>query len=41
MRNTQREREWGMRDTGRGRSKLHAGSLMWDSIPGPKDHTLG
>ena len=23
-----------MRDTGRGRSRLHAGSLMWDSIPG-------
>ena len=23
------------RDTGRGRSRLHAGSLMWDSILGP------
>ncbi|CAD7673553.1 unnamed protein product [Nyctereutes procyonoides] len=29
------------RDTGRGRSRLHAGSLMWDSIPGLQDHTLG
>ena len=28
------------RDTGRGRSRLHAGSLIWDSIPGPQDHTL-
>ena len=28
------------RDTGRGRSRLHAGSPMWDSIPGPQDHTL-
>ena len=27
------------RDTGRGRSRLHAGSPMWDSIPGPQDHT--
>ena len=35
---TQRERG---RDTGRGRSKLHAGSPMWDSIPGLQDHTLG
>ena len=29
------------RDTGRGRSKLHAGSLMWDSIPVLWDHALG
>ena len=29
------------RDIGRGRSRLHAGSLMWDSIPGLQDHTLG
>ena len=29
------------RDTGRGRSRLHAGSPMWDSIRGLKDHTLG
>ena len=29
------------RDTGRGRSRLHAGSPMWDSIPGLQDHTLG
>ena len=28
------------RDTGRGRSRLHAGSPMWDSIPGPHDHDL-
>ena len=34
------ERERG-RDTGRGRSRLHAGSLMWDSIPGPRGHVLG
>ena len=26
---------------GRGKNRLHAGSLMWDSIPGPQDHTLG
>ena len=32
---TQRERG---RDTGRGRSRLHAGSLMWDSILGLQDH---
>ena len=29
------------RDTGRGRSRLHAGSPMRDSIPGPQDHALG
>ena len=29
------------RDTGRGRSRLHAGSLMWDLIPGLQDYTLG
>lgn len=28
------------RDTGRGRSRLHAGSPMWDSIPGLQDRTL-
>ena len=28
------------RDTGRGRSRLHAGSPMWDSIPGHQDHVL-
>ena len=38
MRDT--ERETG-RDTGRGRSRLHAGSLMWDLIPGLQDHALG
>ena len=34
------ERERG-RDTGRGRSRLHAGSPMWDSIPGSRGHALG
>ena len=29
------------RDTGRERSRLHAGSLMWDSILGLQDHSLG
>ena len=28
------------RDTGRGKSRLHAGGPMWDSIPGPQDHDL-
>ena len=28
------------RDTGRGRSRLPAGTLMQDSIPGPQDHDL-
>ena len=28
------------RDTGRGISRLHARSLMWDLIPGLQDHTL-
>ena len=28
------------RDTGRGRSRLHVGSPMWDSIPGLRDHAL-
>ena len=27
------------RDIRRGRSRLPAGNLMWDSIPGPQDHT--
>ena len=35
-----RHRERG-RDTGGGRSWLHAGSPMWDSIPGLQDHALG
>ena len=34
------ERERG-RDTGRGRSRLHARSPMWDSILGLQDHTPG
>ena len=34
-----RQRERG-RDTGRGRSRLHAGTPMWDSIPGLQDHAL-
>ena len=29
------------RDTGRGRSRLHAGSPRWDSILGLRDHALG
>ena len=33
----ERHRERG-RDTGRGRSRLHAGSLMWDSVPGLGSH---
>ena len=33
------QREIG-RDTGRGRSRLHAGSPMWDSILEPRDHDL-
>lgn len=36
----EKHRERG-RDTGIGRSRLHAGSSMQDSIPGPQDHTLG
>ena len=28
-------------DTGRGRSRLHAGRLTWDSISGPQGHTPG
>ena len=35
-----RERERG-RDTGRGRSSLHAGSPTWDSIPGLQDGAPG
>ena len=34
-----RERKRG-RDTGKGKSRLPAGSLMWDPIPGPRDHNL-
>ena len=34
MKDTKKER-------GRGRSRLHAGSLMWDSILGLQDHALG
>ncbi|XP_048968787.1 serine/threonine-protein kinase RIO3 isoform X2 [Canis lupus baileyi] len=40
MTDTLRERERG-RDTGRGRSRLHAGSLMQDPILGLQDHALG
>ena len=36
MRDTERERG---SETGIGRSRLHAGSLIWDSIPGLQDHT--
>ena len=28
-------------DTGGGRSRLHTGSLTWDSILGLQDHALG
>ena len=28
------------RDTGRGRSRLHARTLTWDSIPGLQDHAV-
>ena len=38
MRDTKRERG---RDTGRERSRLHAGSPMWDLIPGLQDHAPG
>ena len=34
-----RDRERG-RDPDRGRSRLHTGSLLQDSIPGPRDHDL-
>ena len=37
MRDTEREKG---RDTGRGRSRLHAGSPIWDPIPGPQDPYL-
>ena len=40
MRDTERERMRG-RDTGSKRSRLYAGNLMQDSIPGLQDHTLG
>ena len=29
------------RDQGRERSRVHAGTLKWDSIPGLQDHALG
>ena len=39
MRDTHREREIEAEPhTGRGRSRLHAESLTWDSIPGLQDH---
>ena len=38
MRDTHRERG---RDTSKGRSRLHAGSPTWDSIPSLQDHALG
>ena len=37
MRGTDRKKG---RDTGRGRSRLHAGSLTQDSISGLQDHAL-
>ena len=36
----ERERER-CKDTGGGRSRLHAGSPTWDSIPGLQDRALG
>ena len=46
MRDTERQRERETetergRDTGRERSRLHAGNLMWDLILGLQDDTLG
>ena len=38
MKNRDRERER-VRDIGRGTRRLLLGSPMWDSIPGPRDHT--
>ena len=40
MTDTERERGRGT-DTGVRRSRLHAGSPTWDSIPGLQDHNLG
>ena len=40
MRDPERERQRG-RDTGRGRSRLDAGSPMWVSIPDLQDQALG
>ena len=37
MRDTERKR---CKDIGRGRSRLHTRSPMWDSIPGPQHHDL-
>ena len=37
---SERERKGGGRDTGRGSSRHHAGSLMWDSIPELRDYGL-
>ena len=39
MRERERERE--AETQAEAESRLHAGSLMWDSIPGLQDHTLG
>ena len=36
----ERHRERG-RDIGRERNRLHAGSPMWDSIPGLQNYALG
>ena len=37
MRDRERQRD---RDIRRGRSRFHAGSPMWNSIPGLQDHNL-
>ena len=42
MRDTEKERDRDRdRDIGRERSRLHAGSLTWDSTPGLQDQALG
>ena len=41
MRDTQRERERERQRYRQRRSRLHAGSPMWDLITGPQDHALG
>ena len=42
MRNTEREAETQPeREVERERSRLHAGSLMWDTIPVIQDHAQG
>ena len=35
MKDTEREAE-----TGRGKSRLHAGNMMWDLVPALREHSL-